>query len=150
MLNVLVTGSSGQIGRYVVRELVQAGHRVTGVDIAPPPGERASYMRVDLTDAGDVYQSLVYSGAEAVVTWAHGPMPAAPDHASTVTMSPHTTFSKPAPTSASARHQRIERTGVRLRCAAHYVPVDEDHGDAFLRLQDSERVRRETISSPTA
>ena len=81
MLNVLVTGSSGQIGRYVVRELVQAGHRVTGVDIAPPPGERASYMRVDLTDAGDVYQSLVYSGAEAVVhlgAWSDAGL--APDH----------------------------------------------------------------------
>jgi len=81
MMKVLVTGSSGQIGRYVVRELAQAGHRITGVDIAPPPGEPASFMRVDLTDAGDIYQCLVRSGAEVVVhlgAWSDAGL--APDH----------------------------------------------------------------------
>jgi nucleoside-diphosphate-sugar epimerase len=34
---VLVTGSSGRIGRAVVAELVQRGHDVRGFDIAPSP-----------------------------------------------------------------------------------------------------------------
>lgn len=66
-MNILVTGSSGQIGRYVVRELVQAGHHVTCVDLVPAPDKVAPFMRADMTDAGDVYQSLAYAQAEAVV-----------------------------------------------------------------------------------
>ncbi len=84
-MNILVTGSSGQIGRYVVRELAQAGHCVAGVDIAPPSDGRASFMhsfmRADLTDAGDVYQSLARSHAEAVVhlgAWSDAGL--VPDH----------------------------------------------------------------------
>ena len=34
-VKVLVTGGSGRIGRYVVRELVEAGHEVTSVDVVP-------------------------------------------------------------------------------------------------------------------
>jgi len=80
-MKLLVTGSSGQIGRYVTRELIQASHSVIGVDIAPPSDQSAPYMRVDLTDAGDVYQSLVRSDAEAVVhlgAWSDAGL--APDH----------------------------------------------------------------------
>ena len=32
-VKVLVTSGSGRIGRYVVRELVEAGHEVTSVDV---------------------------------------------------------------------------------------------------------------------
>ena len=66
-MNVLVTGSSGRIGRYVVRELLSAGHTVIGADVAPPRERTAAYIRVDLTDAGDVYQALARSRPQAVV-----------------------------------------------------------------------------------
>jgi len=66
-MKILVTGSSGQIGRYVVRDLVNSGHTVTGVDIAPPAEQVCPILQVDLIDAGQVYQALAGAGAEAVI-----------------------------------------------------------------------------------
>lgn len=70
-MNVLVTGSSGKIGHYAVRELKAAGHAVLGIDIVP--GENTG-LRVDLTQSGEVYQALAMAKADAVVhmgAWAN-------------------------------------------------------------------------------
>jgi nucleoside-diphosphate-sugar epimerase len=66
-MNILVTGGSGRIGRYVVREMAGAGHTVTNVDLIPDRGAPGRFLRADLTDAGQVYQALASSRAEAVV-----------------------------------------------------------------------------------
>jgi nucleoside-diphosphate-sugar epimerase len=42
---VLVTGSSGFIGSYLVRELLAHGHQVVGIDIQPPSAEMAWVQR---------------------------------------------------------------------------------------------------------
>ena len=71
-MQILVTGASGRIGRYVVKELVSAGHSVTGVDILASEEGSPHFLRVDLTDAGEIYQAL--AAAEAVVhlgAWAN-------------------------------------------------------------------------------
>ena len=73
-MQILVTGASGRIGRYVVKELVDAGHNVTGVDILASEGGSSRFLRVDLTDAGEVYQALAAAKAEAVIhlgAWAN-------------------------------------------------------------------------------
>lgn len=73
-MNILVTGGSGRIGRYVVRELAAAGHTVTNADRAPLPGLPGGFLKVDLTDPGDVYQALAYTRSEAVIhlgAWAN-------------------------------------------------------------------------------
>ena len=73
-MQILVTGASGRIGRYVVKELVSAGHSVTGIDILTSDGSSPRFLRVDLTDAGEVYQALAAAEAEAVVhlgAWAN-------------------------------------------------------------------------------
>ena len=73
-MQILVTGASGRIGRYVVQELANAGHSVTGVDISAPEAGMSRFLRVDLTDAGEVYQALAAAEAEAVVhlgAWAN-------------------------------------------------------------------------------
>lgn len=73
-MNILVTGGSGRIGRYVIRDLVDAGHTVTNADLAPAPGLPGGFLRVDLTEPGDVYQALAYTKSEAVVhlgAWAN-------------------------------------------------------------------------------
>ena len=73
-MKILVTGGSGRIGRYVVKELTDAGHDVTSVDVLSAEERRRRFLRVDLTDAGEVYQALAMAGAEAVVhlgAWAN-------------------------------------------------------------------------------
>jgi len=69
-MNILVTGSAGRIGRYVVRELLDSGHHVLSVDIAPPPAlssPAGETRQVDLTQAGEVYQAVAAAQADAVI-----------------------------------------------------------------------------------
>jgi nucleoside-diphosphate-sugar epimerase len=66
-MRILVTGGSGRIGRYVVRDLVLAGHEITSVDVVVERIPGVHSLRVDLTEAGQVYQALARSQAEAVV-----------------------------------------------------------------------------------
>ena len=73
-MRVLVTGGSGRIGRYVVRELMKYGHEVTSVDLFPDANSPCRTLRVDVTNAGEVYQALTSARAEAVVhlaAWAN-------------------------------------------------------------------------------
>ena len=77
-MRIAVTGSSGKLGQAVVTHLVEAGHSVTGLDAVGAPGE--GFVRVDLTDAGQVIDALAgveerYSGLDAVVHLAASPAP---------------------------------------------------------------------------
>jgi len=57
-----------------VREMAQAGHSVTGVDVVPGVVPGVPSLLVDLTDAGQVYGAIARSQAEAVIhlgAWAN-------------------------------------------------------------------------------
>jgi nucleoside-diphosphate-sugar epimerase len=73
-MNVLVTGGSGRIGRYVVRDFVSAGHTVLNADLTPAPDEPGEFLRVDLTQPGEVYQAISWVQADVIVhlgAWAN-------------------------------------------------------------------------------
>jgi nucleoside-diphosphate-sugar epimerase len=130
-MNVLVTGGSGRIGRYVVRELAAAGHTVTNADLAPLAGLPGGFLRVDLTNAGDVYQMLSYTKSEAVVhlgAWANaGVVPDTRTYGDNV-RGAYNVFQACADLSI----QRIVYASSAqvygfAQAAPLYTPVDEDH-----------------------
>lgn len=83
MSRVAVTGSSGKLGRHVVRDLVASGWDVLGVDSEPPPVPHVPHVptvRTDLTDFGQVVSVLTgvddrHAGLDAVVHLAAVPAP---------------------------------------------------------------------------
>ncbi len=80
-MKVVVTGGSGMIGQYVVKELLSSGHEVTVFDRVVPPAEKGiRWVRGDIEDLGDAISAL--RGAEAVVHLAAFTMPYrdVPDH----------------------------------------------------------------------
>jgi nucleoside-diphosphate-sugar epimerase len=55
-MRIVVTGGSGKLGRATVAELLDHGHDVWNVDVAPPREPAGRFTRVDLTDFGQVYE----------------------------------------------------------------------------------------------
>src|SRR5690606_26547002 len=70
---VVVTGGSGKAGRAVVADLLEHGYEVINVDLVPPLNKNAPFLRVDVTDLGQVVEAL--HGADAVVHLAAIPAP---------------------------------------------------------------------------
>ncbi len=58
-MQILVTGARGKVGAATIHDLIEAGHSVTGCDLAPPVYEGghsgAHYFQADLTDPGDAF-----------------------------------------------------------------------------------------------
>jgi len=70
---VVVTGGSGKCGRWVVRELREAGWEVLNVDLVHDGSPHGQCLLADLTDVGQCYDAL--AGAAAVVHLAAIPAP---------------------------------------------------------------------------
>lgn len=64
-MKITVTGAGGNLGRSVVRELLAAGHVVTGLDKVARKDLACPLIEIDLLDAAGVLRAL--EGAEAVV-----------------------------------------------------------------------------------
>jgi nucleoside-diphosphate-sugar epimerase len=81
MTRVAVTGGSGKLGRAVVRDLIDHGYDVINLDSAGPREQPSAFIRVDLTDYGQVVDALTTNDAldggavDAVVHLAAIPAP---------------------------------------------------------------------------
>src|SRR5947209_24453 len=71
LMRVVVTGSSGRVGVWVVRELRQRGQEVVGVDVREPAEADEGFRRVELGDIEAVIGAM--RGAAAVVHLASVP-----------------------------------------------------------------------------
>ena len=72
-MRIVVTGGSGKAGRWVVRDLRDAGHDVLNVDLVRDDSSHGQCLVTDLTDLGQAYDVLV--GAEVLVHLAAIPAP---------------------------------------------------------------------------
>ena len=57
-MRVFFTGGSGKAGRHAIRHLVEHGHRVVNGDMVPLGDAAVADLRIDLTDAGQVFNAL--------------------------------------------------------------------------------------------
>jgi nucleoside-diphosphate-sugar epimerase len=67
MSRVLVTGSSGRLGRSVVAVLTERGHEVIGVDLTVPTEVAAEQVSADLTDAAQASAVIAEARVDAVI-----------------------------------------------------------------------------------
>jgi nucleoside-diphosphate-sugar epimerase len=62
-MRVFFTGGSGKAGRHAIAHLLEQGHRVTNGDLVPLGHPGVADLRIDLTDAGQVFNALsAYAG----------------------------------------------------------------------------------------
>ncbi len=62
-MRVFFTGGSGKAGRHAIAHLVEKGHRVVNGDLVPLGQPGVGDLRIDLTDAGQVFNALsAYAG----------------------------------------------------------------------------------------
>lgn len=138
MTRIVVTGGSGKLGRAVVTDLAAHGYAVVNLDRADPPaGQAATFLRVDLTDYGQVVGALTavddrYDAVDAVVHLAAIPAPGLAPNAATFAnnvTSSHHVFE-------AARMARIDNLvwassetvlGLPFDTPPPYVPVDEEY-----------------------
>ncbi len=138
MTRAAVTGGSGKLGRAVVRDLLDHGYDVVNLDGAPPPEpSTAAFLRVDLTDYGQVVDALTTNDGlagpvDAVVHLAAIPAPGMRANAAT--------FANNVPASynvfAAARAAGITNVvwassetvlGLPFDTPPPYLPVDEEY-----------------------
>jgi nucleoside-diphosphate-sugar epimerase len=62
---VAVTGSSGRLGRLIVRDLLAAGHDVVGMDRSPGTADAGRFVQGSILDADSL--ATAFAGADTVV-----------------------------------------------------------------------------------
>ena len=72
-VNILVTGASGTIGGYVLRELLRAGHTVSDYSRTPPRVEGVRFIQGDITEPDQVREAC--GGHDAIIHLAAVPGP---------------------------------------------------------------------------
>ena len=134
-MRVVITGGSGRIGRWVVRELLARGHQATVFDRMPPTEQPAGvqYKLGDCADLGGVYDVL--RGHDAVI------------HLAAIASNQHHPYPTVFQTNVIATYHVGEaagRLGLRTLVAASsinalgipmaerpfgpmYLPIDEEH-----------------------
>jgi nucleoside-diphosphate-sugar epimerase len=156
-MRICVTGASGRAGQPVIRHLLEHGHQVSAVDIAPwhPRGGPApvSILRADLTDYGQAVEAL--DGADAVIHLANIPTSGLATPAVTFNQNVSMNFNvfQAAAQAGLARvvwASSASTLGVPFDVPPRYAPVDEDHYPFPTTTYALSKVASETIAAQIA
>ncbi len=133
-MNVIITGGSGLVGRYVIRELLEHNVQVINVDLQPSAQHpQVPFRQVDLTDAAGTKAAL--RDADIVVHLAAIPNPFKDPGERVMGINMMTTYN----VIEAVRENRIRRivygcsesaSGFGIHRVEHlplYVPIDEEH-----------------------
>ncbi|GAA4671943.1 NAD-dependent epimerase/dehydratase family protein [Frondihabitans cladoniiphilus] len=136
---VVVTGGSGKLGRAVVRDLAEHGYEVVLLDRVPSPDpvDGVTFVKVDLSDYGQVIQALTsvddrYDHIDAVVHLAAIPAPGIIPNAALFTNNVTASYN----VFAAARAAHIRNVvwassetllGIPFDIDPPYIPVDENY-----------------------
>jgi nucleoside-diphosphate-sugar epimerase len=76
-MRVVVTGGTGRAGQWVVRHLAESGHEVVNFDVVSRPELElpGDFCRVEMADAGKVYDALFQFRPEGICHLAANPAP---------------------------------------------------------------------------
>lgn len=133
-MRIIVTGGTGKLGRTVVRTLHEEGHDVWNLDLH---GKRGGFIRVELTDYGQVIDAIAgvddrHSGVDAVVHLAAIPAPGLESDAATFHNNMLVTYN----VFQAARRLGVRRIvyassetvlGLPFDTPPPYIPVDEEY-----------------------
>ncbi len=141
-MRIAVTGSSGFVGTYVMRELLSHGHEAVGVDIRQPGPDSAGSAEFRLADLNDSASLLrAFDGCEAIIHLAAVPDPGIVSPEELFRVNVLGTFNALEAAISVGAHRFVAASsegalGFSFRkrdMAPVYVPIDEDHP---LRPQD--------------
>ena len=127
-MRIVVTGGTGKGGKWVVRELREAGHDVLNVDVRHDGSPHGQCLIADLTDLGQAFDSL--AGAEAIVHFAAIPAPELRPEGETFRINAMSTYN----VFAAAEAHRVQRVvwassetvlGLPFDTPPSFAPIDE-------------------------
>jgi len=132
-MKVAVTGGSGRIGGFVIKELLAHGHEIVNLDVTPPSEPSGRFVRTDLEDLGQTYGGL--SGMDAVIHLAAIPHPLSDPPEVVFRNNVMSTYNVLEAASAlgisrvvlTSSDSAVGFPFARHAMAPEYVPMDEDH-----------------------
>jgi nucleoside-diphosphate-sugar epimerase len=127
-MRVVVTGGTGKGGRWVVRELRDAGYDVLNVDARHDGSPHGQCLVADLTDLGQTLDAM--SGAEAVVHFAAIPAPEIRPTGETFRINTMSTYNVFAAAERHAIHRVVWASsetvlGLPFDTPPAFAPIDE-------------------------
>ena len=133
MKKIVVTGGSGRLGQFVIRDLLANGYQVLSLDRVPPREKLCPSWLVDLRQAGDLFEAL--RGAYGIVHLGAYQAPNLASDAETLNNNVSATYN----VLRAAADSKVTRVVIASSTAAfgfiyaknlwapEYLPLDESH-----------------------
>jgi nucleoside-diphosphate-sugar epimerase len=133
MKKIVVTGGSGRLGQFVIRDLLANGYQVLSLDRVPPREKLCPSWLVDLRQAGDLFEAL--KDAYGIVHLGAYQAPNLASDAETISNNVSATYN----VLRAAADSKVARVVIASSTAAfgfiyaknlwapEYLPLDESH-----------------------